>query len=931
MFKLFKSINKNRILKVSKLKTNMKKIAIISYLLITVLSNQLFSQKGDFYITHYSAENEQIENENFGITQDYNGQIFAANRRGVLKFDGIRWQLIKTSTTALSIASDKLEKSIYVGCLDGFGFIDNDNSGNEKYNSLITETDKFLSISKIVVLRKNVYFLGEGVIYEYSKKDKKITNSWLSSNNYNFDNIFEYLDEVFISDKANGIFRFENKKVTKIALPFPKNEKVVCAIPSDNNSTILFTDNNNSYIYNGYRMNPYKFEDKKYLDECVINDGVALENGLAAISTNRGGCLIFNTKTGKTTAIANYYSGLPDNEVFALCKDGQAGLWVAHEFGFSRIDYGLPLRTYSNYVGLSGHLEAAISFKEKLYVATSEGVYYISETQNTSQITEYIKKATVKSASDEESRNGKSNESIKDQKQKVEKIKRFLGIFKRKNSEEKIKESKNIEQEKNTEKKEAKNEVIKIKKTIINPGIGSIKYYFKKVAGIDAKCGQIMVWKNKILVGTNNGIYEINNNVGKKINPASVSYLYVSKNENKVFAGTKNGNILSFNTRKNELISNQLFISYADDVINICESDSSTYWVSSSYYIYKFKVNKQDKIIKSDTFYVENPFSDDINIVYDGKKLKAITSSDIYEYDEKSNKLIKDTTSKESSGKYYRLIHTQNNKLWINNSKKWELITNLFKDSLNLRFMNLLPDIQDISIDDKSKICWIITRKGVLYQFNPLTVSNTINGSSLFLNYIESADGRSAKTENMIIEEHKSSVSFNYIIPEYLDGSKCSYSYKLKNNDSEIENWSPWNDNNKIAFSHLQSGDYELVIRSKNTLGQITHSNPIFFSVKPPYWQTWWFYLIEVAFFATLMFLSIIFNRIGGERKTVSKILTFVTIIMFVELITTIVDSFVQLDDSPVVSFATKVLISIIIFPIEQVLYRLITRKANQK
>lgn len=216
-------------------------------------------------------------------------------------------------------------------------------------------------------------------------------------------------------------------------------------------------------------------------------------------------------------------------------------------------------------------------------------------------------------------------------------------------------------------------------------------------------------------------------------------------------------------------------------------------------------------------------------------------------------------------------------------------------------------------------------------RFDPYASLSTVNGSSLFLNYIESATGRTNVSENIVIQEHQSSIAFNYVIPEYLDASHSLYSYKLQNLEAKDEIWTAWNSDNNISFNHLQSGSYMLYIRSKNTLGQITHSNPISFVVKPPYWQTWWFYLLEVTFFALLLILSIVFNRIGGKSKTVSKVLTFITIVMFVELITTIVESFIQIDSSPVISFVTKVLIAIIIFPIEQLLYRLIIKKTTNQ
>lgn len=621
----------------------MKKIFLSLLLSVCTILFPVFGQKGDLFISHYSTENEQIENENFAITQDHNGQIFSANRRGVLKFDGVKWNLIKTSTTALSIACDLIGKNLYVGCLDGFGIINSDESGNEQYKPLYDGKDKYISISKIIVLRKSVYFMGDGILFKYDKTAKKIVQKWENNTEYSIQNIFEYLDELYVSDKKFGIFRVENNKINKIKIAFPANEKVVCAVASDNNSTLLFTDNGKTYKYNGYQIRPFKLEDENYLKESIVNDGLYLSKNLGAIATNRGGCLIFNVITGKTLSIANYYSGLPDNEIFAIAKDAQSGIWISHEFGFSRLDYELPLRTYSNYMGLEGHLESAATYNGKLYVATSEGVYYLTETQNTTQIAQYISKSIKRSSENENNKEGKLNETIEKQKEKVENIKRFLGIFKIKNKEKKTEpEGKNTGTQKIVN---PKTNTKTVKKIVANPGIGSIKYYFKKIAGIDSKCFQLILVGNKLLVGSNNGIYEIAGNTSKKIISASVSYLYLSRNKKIIFAGTKDDRILSLEVNSKGFFPMQILENYNDDVINICESTENTLWVSSSYYVYKFQLDAKNIISKIDTFVVQNPFSDNINLVYYENKLLAITSSDIYYYDENKNSLIKDTIS----------------------------------------------------------------------------------------------------------------------------------------------------------------------------------------------------------------------------------------------------------------------------------------------
>ena len=47
--------------------------------------------------------------------------------------------------------------------------------------------------------------------------------------------------------------------------------------------------------------------------------------------------IFIDAESGQTYDIINYYSGLPDNQVYALLADRHRGVWAAHDYGFTRI------------------------------------------------------------------------------------------------------------------------------------------------------------------------------------------------------------------------------------------------------------------------------------------------------------------------------------------------------------------------------------------------------------------------------------------------------------------------------------------------------------------------------------------------------------------------------------------------------------------
>jgi len=143
------------------------------------------------------------------------------------------------------------------------------------------------------------------------------------------------------------------------------------------------------------------------------------------------------------------------------------------------------------------------------------------------------------------------------------------------------------------------------------------------------------------------------------------------------------------------------------------------------------------------------------------------------------------------------------------------------------------------------------------------------------------------------------------------------FQYLLKGlDDSE---WSVWRKQASIDFPYLPSGNYELHIRAKNAIGEISPIEVFTFSVEAPFWETWWFYLIQIGVLFSLLLAAVIYNRKGAESK-VASVITLVAIITVFEfmilLLEPIIDDFVG--GVFVFKLLMNILLAISLIPLEK-------------
>lgn len=186
--------------------------------------------------------------------------------------------------------------------------------------------------------------------------------------------------------------------------------------------------------------------------------------------------------------------------------------------------------------------------------------------------------------------------------------------------------------------------------------------------------------------------------------------------------------------------------------------------------------------------------------------------------------------------------------------------------SLGVNGSNFLPAIGQ---KDELGNLYFVTMYGILI-FNPEDVELPKDPIKLTLSRI-SVDDQIANDELFRLisagghqfEYDQNFLEFEFHTNQVFELSPHQFSYKLVGLN---ERWINCGPTNKVRFDNLQSGEYELQYKVKNTYGVESEIFSIPFEIKKPFWKKWWFYGLIVLFFLGLVYL-LVKGRMKALRK----------------------------------------------------------------
>ena len=804
----------------------MKNRIVLLYFFLTfsfVVSSQNSYKYGHIpFIRNFSANEYKGVAQNWCITQNDQNFIFVGNGSSILMYDGVNWHNTKLSRgqAARSFVKDE-EGTIYVGGDNEFGKIIFTEQGDLSYQKLSDSTQEYGKLWGAYSLFDRLLLISKTKIIQL--KNDSVVSIIKSKPQTQFDKTIPYKDKIIfyiVSKKDTNKYCtvFDGENFTPIENSSFFLPKVVFSIRNidyiiDKYGEIReLTEYNGKYrlISTGKRLGDYKKAyGKEPLFDLDINT-ITVTKKMIAVGTDGTGIYLFDLK-GNLIRIINKTDGLTNQQIRALHFDQYNNLWSANDNEIFLIDLSNPITFFENNDGINSSIED-IDFDDNNDILISSHIDLLTHQLKDDRL------------------NFKSTEAFQ------------MDVFQ-----------------------------------------------LKEFTFSDST--------KKTLVIANNGVYEYN----KDKDPLLISDMYAwdlhqsESNPNRIWVGLDGdgiGSLIYNPATKRVKLEQYNYPNTFGEVRKVVEKDGNVYYTVKDGGIALFDTTKQQQdnyltglINYEDSKYSQFYLYNFYNEVFVGTDngVYIIENNHLISFKEK----YKSNYFNKKNLYIHRLYNNKNDeKLWFvifhNSSKENEKIEvgyiEFFNDSIKLT-TNPLKTIQEgiHSIQtDKEGIVWFGGVKK-LYAYNPNVDITNFDSTACYISRIMIKDSviSSFVNYNHIINPNIdysfNSITFKFTSPSYVGGAQNLFSTYLEGID---EHWSDWSTDNIRTYPRLDNGKYTFKVKSKNFYGQESKAAIFSFTILPPWYKTWWafllYFLIAIALIYIIIRISL--KRVQEQNAKLEKI-----------------------------------------------------------
>ncbi|RMB59403.1 hypothetical protein EAX61_07370 [Dokdonia sinensis] len=344
----------------------MSKIVFFLFSLLTIPAfGQLFSPQIDNYT--YG------DNQNWGINVSDGDLIFIANNRGLVRYTGQQWELLKLpkETIVRSVFNDG--EIVYTGSYEEFGFWKKNSSNLYDYHSLTYLFNNPDSIGseefwQILKFKNNILFRSFGGLYIFdgtsiSKIEK--TQGVFSMSNYR--------DKFFVATSTDGLQELIDGRLEPLKNNQAQYLTNIKSLTSLGDKLFLYDEIKGGFIFDGSNFTPISASLNNVLKMYILNKAKFIDDNTLSFGTIKNGVLIYDLKD-EALSFINKESGLNNNTVLGLDYH-KGNLWVALDNGISKINLKSSYRYYFDLSGALGTVYDMAYYKGRYYLASNTGIY----------------------------------------------------------------------------------------------------------------------------------------------------------------------------------------------------------------------------------------------------------------------------------------------------------------------------------------------------------------------------------------------------------------------------------------------------------------------------------------------------------------------------------------------------------------------------
>ena len=428
-----------------------------------------------------------------------------------------------------------------------------------------------------------------------------------------------------------------------------------------------------------------------------------------------------------------------------------------------------------------------------------------------------------------------------------------------------------------------------------NADLSFSKGNFTQIKGSSGQVWNVNTVNGRLLMGYNDGAFEIINNEAIPITRGTGAWLFAPTSAvypaERILAGTYIGlEMLGFNNGKFSDLGKIEGVSESFRFLAI--DNLNQIWASHPYRgVYRLQLSADEKTYASKLLTAEQGLPSSLgNYVFKIKnRVVFATEKGVYEFDRATQRFKKSEFLEPVFGdtevRYLKEDNAGN--IWFCSNKKAGVVT-FNKENNNKHTITWFPELngqissgfeniypynnQNIFIGSEFGIIHLNFEKylNIKSQLTVLLSEVKAIGASdtlIFGGHFKEKDGvfqKQDKSEVLVLDNTYNSFHFEYSSPNYGMQKNIEYSYQLQGYDA---NWSDWTQKTEKDYTNLPAGEYSFHIKARDNLGH--ESTPVLYSVivKPAWYNSTLAKMVYLLLAAALLYLFYLIQQRKLRRQ----------------------------------------------------------------
>ncbi|ARV09405.1 LuxR family transcriptional regulator [Winogradskyella sp. PC-19] len=327
-------------------------------------------------IERFTPQDYKADDQNWSISQDNDKNIYVANNKGLLEYNGARWNLYTLADQSIIRSVAVINDLVYTGSYMNFGFWKRDSFGTLIYESISENLDENLledeEFWNIIPYGEFVLFqsLDRIYIYNTSKKTFRIIKSKTA-----ITKAFRVDESIYFQESGVGISKIENGKAVLISDEKLLKEEEIVNIYKNDNKLLIHSRESGFYEYYNGDLKKWEISSNPLLSQVSVYNSIRLRNGNFILGTISNGIIKLDKK-GNVLFRMNKNSGLSNNTVLSVFQDISGNIWMGLDNGINVLNLNSPYRVYTDNQGYLGTVYASEKTSENIYLGTNQGLFY---------------------------------------------------------------------------------------------------------------------------------------------------------------------------------------------------------------------------------------------------------------------------------------------------------------------------------------------------------------------------------------------------------------------------------------------------------------------------------------------------------------------------------------------------------------------------